>query len=66
MENTNRNIVPFWILWSIIILLNIFILVVTSVSAALLGNEMDVVFTHREEYINSTKKHISDNPQSDD
>ena len=59
MENTNRTLVPFWILWSIIILLNIFILVVTSISAALLGNEMDTVYKNREEYISATKKHIS-------
>ena len=59
MENTKRQIVPFWILWTGIIFLNVFILVVTSVSAVLLKNEMNVVFTHREEYINSTKKHIS-------
>ncbi|ELP94046.1 hypothetical protein EIN_183030 [Entamoeba invadens IP1] len=55
----DKKAIPFWLLWGGLILLNLFILVVTIVSACLLGNEIDNVFVEKERFMNSTRKYIS-------
>ncbi|EDR27205.1 hypothetical protein, conserved [Entamoeba dispar SAW760] len=58
-QPTKKAVIPFWILWSGLIVLNLFILIVTITSACLLGNEIDNVFVEKERFLNSTKKYMS-------
>ncbi|KAL7713413.1 Uncharacterized protein QTN25_009077 [Entamoeba marina] len=59
MINKAKAVVPFWILWSGLIAINVVVLIITIVSACLLNNSINDVFEDKQKFVSSTKKYQS-------